>query len=52
VDPELDTIKIYRLAGGTFERVAELSVEHNETLTTPLLPAFSAMLTDVFASPR
>jgi Uma2 family endonuclease len=47
-DPELDTIKIYRRSG---DRFAELSVEHNDTLTTPLLPAFSATLTDVFASP-
>jgi Uma2 family endonuclease len=51
VDPELDTIKIYRRADGHFERVAELSVEHDDTLTTPLLPEFSATLADVFASP-
>ena len=33
-----------------FVRAAELSVEHADTLTTPLLPGFSAILADVFAS--
>jgi hypothetical protein len=47
----VDAIKIYRQSGARFERVAELSVEHNDTLTTPLLPALAATLTDVFAWP-
>ena len=51
VDPELDTIKIYRRAEESFVRVAELSVEHGDTLTTPLLPELAIPLADVFASP-
>jgi len=51
VDPELDAIKIYRRVEGAFARVAELSAEAGETLTTPLLPGFSVSLADVFASP-
>jgi len=51
IDPELDTIKIYRRAGEGFARVAELSVEHDDALTTPLLPDFSVPLAEVFALP-
>lgn len=50
VDPELDTIKIYRQTDQRFVRAAELSVEHADVLTTTLLPGFSAILADVFAS--
>jgi Uma2 family endonuclease len=50
VDPELDTIKIDRQTDRRFVRAAELSVEHADLLTTPLLPGFSAILADVFAS--
>ena len=38
VDPELDEIKVYRLADGRFTRVAELSLERDETLVSPLFP--------------
>ena len=51
VDPELETIKIYRRIEGAFVRVSELSVEQQDALTTPLLPAFSVPLTEIFASP-
>ena len=51
VDPELETTKIYRRVGDAFLRAAELSVEQAHTLTTPLLPEFSILLADVFASP-
>src|SRR5262249_35803215 len=37
VDPELETIKIYRRPGDSFERAAELSAERGDRLTTPLL---------------
>jgi Uma2 family endonuclease len=41
VDPELDLVKIFRRAAdGTFPRVAELSADASELLTTPLLPEF------------
>jgi len=51
VDPELDTVKVYRHIGETFARVAELGAEAGDMLTTPLLPSFSAPLADIFASP-
>jgi Uma2 family endonuclease len=51
VDPELDAIKIYRRVEGTFARVAELTAETGDTLTTPLLPGFAVSLAAVFASP-
>ena len=50
VDPELDLIKIYRrLTDGSFPRVAEITSEDDDELTTPLLPAFSLPLSDLFA---
>ena len=51
VDPELDTIKIYRRVEGSFARAAELSAEAGDSLTTPLLPELSLLLADVFSSP-
>jgi len=51
VDPELDTIKVYRQVEGAFARVAELSAEADDTLTTPLLPGWSVALTKIFAEP-
>jgi Uma2 family endonuclease len=52
VDPELETIKIYRRAtDGAFTRAAELSLEQGDVLATPLLPGFSVSLADVFAPP-
>jgi Uma2 family endonuclease len=50
VDPELETIKIYRRVDGAFQRAAELSTEGADALTTPLLPDFSASLAEIFAS--
>ena len=48
VDPELDLVKVFRRADdGTFPRVAELSADASEALTTPLLPEFVLPL-DVF----
>ena len=51
VDPELDAIKIYRRVNDAFVRVAELNVEHDDVVTTPLLPEFSVALAEIFASP-
>ena len=48
VDPELDTIKVYRRVGDAYERVAELSLEANDVLTTPLLPGLRIPLAKVF----
>ena len=51
VDPELDTIEIYRQVEGAFVRVAKVNVEHADVLTTPLLPNWSVALTKIFSSP-
>jgi Uma2 family endonuclease len=51
VDPELETIKVYRRVDEAFVRAPDLSVEHAEMLTTSLLPEFSMALAEVFASP-
>jgi len=51
VDPELDTVQVLRMApDGKLLRVAELSVENDETLTTPLLPDWALALRDVFSA--
>jgi len=49
VDPELETVKVYRKASDRFERAAELSCEAGDVLTTPLLPGFQAPLVKLFA---
>jgi Uma2 family endonuclease len=51
VDPELDLIKVYRRVDDRFVRVAELSAENTDVLTTPLLPNWSAALAGIFSSP-
>ncbi|MGH7233040.1 MAG: Uma2 family endonuclease [Nitrospiraceae bacterium] len=48
VDPELETVKVYRLTDGHHVRVAELARETNDSLTTPLLPNLVIPLTDIF----
>lgn len=63
VDPELDMIKIHRRPddtvpsaetddqlqkGNIFVRVAELTLDADDRITTPLLPDFVAALADVF----
>jgi Uma2 family endonuclease len=49
VDPELDAVKIFhRAEDGTFPRIAELTREAQGLLTTPLLPAFSLSLDELF----
>jgi Uma2 family endonuclease len=52
VDPDIDTIKVYRRAAdGTFPRVAELAAADDDVLQTPLLPGFSVKLRELFAQP-
>ena len=48
IDPELDTIKVYRRAHHRYERVAELTLENGDVLTTPLLSALELPLTKIF----
>jgi Uma2 family endonuclease len=50
VDPELETVKVYRRSAGSgFERAVELSAERGERLETPLLPGLSLPLAELFA---
>ena len=48
IDPELVTIKVYRRSADRYERVAELSLENRDVLTTPLLPELDLPLTKIF----
>ena len=49
VDPDLDAVRVYRLADGKFVRTQELSLDRGDVLTTPLLPALELPLTEIFA---
>jgi Uma2 family endonuclease len=50
VDPEFDLVKVTRRGeDGAFRRVAELTAEDRDTLTSPLLPGFSLTLADFFS---
>lgn len=48
VDPLLETVKVYRLNGGVYERAAELSAEAGDRLETPLLPGLTIALAKIF----
>jgi|KBSSwiStaDraftv2_1062776.scaffolds.fasta_scaffold50139_6 Uma2 family endonuclease len=48
VDPDLDAIKVFRLVESRYERVAELSLEAGDVLTTPLLPGLELPLAEIF----
>jgi Uma2 family endonuclease len=49
VDPELESVKIYRLSDNGYSRIAELSVEANDMLTSPLFPDWQLPLSLIFA---
>lgn len=48
VDPELETVKVYRMSAQGYIRSAELSLESNSTLTTPLLADLRIPLSEIF----
>lgn len=48
VDPELESVQVYRLTGTRYERLPDLSKEEGESLSTPLLSGFALPLADVF----
>lgn len=50
VDPELETVKIYRAGEGRFQAPVELAMEGGDVLNTPLLPGFGLALTRLFES--
>ncbi len=49
VDPNLETVKIYRQEQRGYGRPLELAKETNDALTTELLPGFSLALAELFA---
>jgi Uma2 family endonuclease len=51
VDPDIDVIKVYRLADGRYTRVSELALSAGDVLTTPLLPGLELPLAEIFAEP-
>ena len=48
IDPELETIKIYRMTNQVYARTAELSIETNDSLTTTLFPNWTLPLAALF----
>jgi Uma2 family endonuclease len=48
VDPEVDTVRVYRREGARFVRPVELSREAGDVLTTPLLAGLDIPLAGVF----
>ncbi len=48
VDPELETVKVHRLAEAGYRREAELPVEAGDALTTPLFPGLAIPLAEIF----
>ena len=48
IDPELDTIEVYRRVEERFVRIAEVSFENGDVLTTPLLVGLEMPLSKIF----
>ena len=48
VDPALDVVRIHRREDDAFARVAEVSRERGDSLTTPLLPGLELRLSEIF----
>jgi len=48
VDPELDTIDVYRSVEGRYERTSQLTLEQADVLTTPLLAGLVLPLVKIF----
>ena len=48
IDPELDEIDVYRHVESRYQRVAQLTLEAGDVLTTPLLPGSTLPLSTIF----
>ena len=48
IDPELESVKVYRMQEAGFVRGAELSVTTGDALATPLLPELTIPLSEIF----
>jgi len=49
VDPDIDVVRVFRLVEGKYLRAQELSRDHGDVLTTPLIPGLDLPLFDLFA---
>jgi Uma2 family endonuclease len=49
IDPELETVRVFRRAGEGYTKAAELRCEDDDTLTTPLMPGIELPLVAIFA---
>ena len=49
LDPEVETVKVYRLNQGAYGKPAMLSREDGDALESPLLPEFRCALEEIFA---
>jgi Uma2 family endonuclease len=48
VDPDVDTVRVYRRGADGFARAIELSLEAHDVLTSPLLPGLEMPLAQIF----
>ena len=48
IDPEVESVRVYRRTGEGYARVAELTLERHDVLTTPLLPGLDLPLERIF----
>lgn len=48
VDPELETVTVYRAGKAGYERAAELSLEAKDSVQTPLLAGLAVPLSEIF----
>ncbi len=48
VDPDLESVKVFRKKNESFLRAADLSKETDDILTTPLIPNLRIPLTEIF----
>ena len=51
VDPELDSVQVFRPVEGRLKRVVALTSEDDHTLTTPLLPGCAIGMRELFRAP-
>ena len=48
IDPEIESINVYRQTDRDYRRVAELTLEQHDVLTTPLLAGLNLPLDRIF----
>ena len=49
IDPEVDTVKVYRLSNHAYSSAIELTLEANDRLTSPLFPKWELPLKELFS---